>query len=213
MQRGWDGPEALAGLMSQGLHLGSHPPHTKSFQAPDQAWHLQQQHAMMALPHGAGLPPELAHLAAAGAAPYRPAAAGAHGGVALANGYTAAPPPPQSVGWGGQSIPENGTFKARRRLWVPPRLVTGLVVEPRRARARAACRILLLPGLDAHPPLPLRPTLDCRPPGLASRGDAARRRGAGVGAGAAARPAPPPTACAATGCAATTAVWAGRATS
>ena len=147
MQRGWDGPEALAGLMSQSLHIASHaPPHAKAYQPADQqAWHLQQQHAMMALPHGGALPPELAHLAAAGAAPYRPAAAGAPGGVALANGYTAAPAAPQSVGWGGQSIPENGTFKVsadgggRRARGGQPG--TWHVV-PQRAPHLATCRLL-----------------------------------------------------------------------
>ncbi len=206
MQRGWDGPEALAGLMSQSLHLGSHaPPHAKAFQAPDQAWHLQQHHAMMALPHGAALPPELAHLAAAGAAPYRPAAAGAPAGVALPNGYAAAPAAPQSVGWGGQSIPENGTFKAscRQRVCVVARDVAG----------RLACAPCAAPGHPLTMPCTIH-TPTCRPPGLASRAGGAQRVAVGVGAGGAARRALLQTACAATACAATTAAaWAARAMS
>lgn len=116
MQRSWDGgAEALAGLVS-GLHIGA-VPHTGSKFGHPTAHHNEWQQQQMTL-QPTGLPPEFAHLAAA-TAPYSHSRNGAPlPPPAHANGYamaTPAPPPaPQqhSMGWGGQAIPENGTFKA-----------------------------------------------------------------------------------------------------
>ena len=107
MQRSWEGPDALASslaaLQLSGLHQG------KFAQGVQQ--HGDWHHGAAPQPHMVALPPELAHQLAAPPA-FRGAAP-----PAVANGYhhAAAPPPPSappSMGWGGQAIPENGTFKA-----------------------------------------------------------------------------------------------------
>ncbi|KAL4442119.1 hypothetical protein ABPG77_011380 [Micractinium sp. CCAP 211/92] len=113
MQRSWDGgAEALAGLVS-GLHIGAVPHTGAKFGHPSGHHNEWQQQQMTLQP--TGLHPEFAHLAAA-TAPYQ------RNGAPLppphANGYGMAvpvstPAPQQhSMGWGGQAIPENGTFKA-----------------------------------------------------------------------------------------------------
>ena len=113
MQR-FDGLDAqLAGLSLGGVHQAAAAPPKFALAGHHNEWQPAHQHNLMSLPHGAGhtgLPPEFAHLAAAAAA--APHAYRGAPGLPVNGFVPAAPLPPHSMGWGGQAIPENGSFKA-----------------------------------------------------------------------------------------------------